>query len=203
MVAGAVAAGAAVVMLAGRLSGSGAAGPLSSADLASWTSTPNTLPTGGASSAAVKWCLDDAKGFPGAGATPRISNADIRGKVASMVITQGNDALYCLAGPDGTGMAMGMPPTATVPAGRITIETTGSRGRGAAEFNYALGSAGPDVTKITLHDHGHVVHATLDHGRWTAWWPNGNPDGLLSGNVVLTLTDGTTRTIHSKSLMRW
>lgn len=68
----------------------------------------------------------------------------------------------------------------------------------------AADAVGSDVEKVTVRDHGHTVQATVQDGRWTAWWPDGNPDGLLTGTVTLTLTlrDGTTRTVDADALMR-
>lgn len=95
-------------------------------------------------------CLD-ATDLNGTGADPVISNADLRGKVASMVVTRGDVSAYCLAGSDG----------------------------GDEELNSVVGWAGSDVEGITVRDHGHTIEATIQGGRFTAWWPDGDPDGTL------------------------
>ncbi|MFJ8001141.1 hypothetical protein ACIQ7D_29120 [Streptomyces sp. NPDC096310] len=200
--AGGLAAGVAFVAVTGGLPGVGGAGPLPSSELASWTPTPNALDiSAGKGSAAEKACLDTVGQHPGKG-SPSIVNADVRGKVASMIVMWGDEeASYCLAASDGTGISMAIDPTAEVGAGAITLDTLGARGSDAGEFNYALGSVGSDVKDVTVRDSGKTVHATVQDGRWTAWWPDGNPDGLITGTLTLTLTDGTNRTVTGDELM--
>ena len=198
--AGALAAGLAVLtVVGGGVPGLGGSGPLSSAELASWTGTPKGLDTAGdEGSAAEKWCMDSAAEY---GSGPAVvSNGDIRGSVASMVITRGGDAVYCLAASDGTGISMAISPVSDLPADGIDMDTLGARGEDDGQFNYALGSVGSDVEKVTVRDHGHTVLATIQDGRWTAWWPQGDPLGLITGTVTVTLTDGTTRTIEGPKL---
>ncbi|WP_405895005.1 hypothetical protein OG272_26160 [Streptomyces sp. NBC_00104] len=200
--AGALAAGLAVLTATGGLSGLpgvGPQGPLSSAELASWTGTPRSLDSAGAEgSAAEKACLDLTKDY-GSGPAD-VSNADIRGSVASMVVSRGGDAAYCLAASDGNGITMSVSPALDLPADGIELDTYGARGEGSGQVNYAVGSVGSDVEKVTVRDRGHTVHATLQDGRWTAWWPEGDRYGLLTGTVTLTFTDGATRTIQSPDL---
>lgn len=203
--AGALAVGGAFVAMTGGLPGTGAAGPLSSAELASWTGTPKGLDTAqGKGSGAADYCLDATQRMgtvigTGTG-TPKVSNADIRGDVASMVITRSGDAAYCLAGSDSTGVAMTISPVGALPARGIALDTYGARGSGDEEFNYVVGMAGSDVKKVVVHDHGKTVHATLQGGRWTAWWPDGQPEGLLTGTFTVTFTDGSSHTVTAKSL---
>lgn len=197
---GGLAAGLAFVAVTGGLPGFRDAGPLSSSELATWTSTASELNASAHNdSAAEKWCLESTKD-QGGSASPKVTNADVRGSVASMVITRGDDASYCLAGSDG-GVSMVIDPVAKAPADGITLDTLGARGNDSAEFNYALGSVGSDVKNIVVRDHGRTVTATVQDGRWTAWWPDGSPDGLISGNITLTLTDGTTRTVTDDDLL--
>ncbi|MFJ2554784.1 MULTISPECIES: hypothetical protein [unclassified Streptomyces] len=200
--AGGLAAGVAFVAVTGSLPGLGGSGPLPSSELASWTPTPNALDiSADKGSAAEKACLEVAGERPGS-PSPTIVNADVRGKVASMIVMWGaEDASYCLAASDGTGISMAIDPTAEVAAKAISLDTLGARGSDAGEFNYALGSVGADVKDVTVRDSGKTVHATVQDGRWTAWWPDGNPDGLITGSVTLTLTDGTTRTVTGDALM--
>lgn len=201
---GVLAAGAAVVAVAvagGGLLGIGGSGPLSSAQLATWTSTPHSLNTAsGEGSKVEKQCLEFTKDFGDAGSRPEISNAEIRGSVGSMIITRAGDATYCLMGSDASGIAMAVSDVAKLPADRIDLDTYGSRGEGSGLLNYALGSAGSDVKEITLHDRGKTIHALVQDGRWTAWWPKGHPDGLITGTFTLTLKDGTTRTVEGDAL---
>ncbi|MEI5527894.1 hypothetical protein WB401_14320 [Streptomyces brasiliscabiei] len=200
--AGALAAGLAVLTATGGLSGLpglGSQGPLSSAQLASWTGTPSSLESAGEEgTAAEKVCLDKTEDYgPG---PAEVSNADIRGSVASMVVDRGGDTVYCLAASDGTYITMGISPVSELPGDGINVDTLGARGEGDGQFNYVLGSVGADVEKVTVRDHGHTVHATIQDGRWTAWWPQGDPLGLIAGTVTVTLTDGTTRTFEGEEL---
>ncbi|MFI6702597.1 hypothetical protein ACIBJC_27255 [Streptomyces sp. NPDC050509] len=200
--AGGLAAGVAFVAVTGGLPGFGG-GPLPSSELASWTAAPNALDTSAdKGSAAERKCLEvtgeDKPGKP----SPTIVNADVRGKIASMIVMWGkDDASYCLAASDGTYISMAISSTAKAGAGVLTLDTLGARGSDAGEFNYALGAVGADVEDVTVRDSGKTVHATVQDGRWTAWWPDGNPDGLITGTVTLTLTDGTTRTVTGEELM--
>ncbi|WP_200308572.1 hypothetical protein [Streptomyces adelaidensis] len=199
--AGALAAGLAVLTATGGLSGLpfGSQGPLSSAELASWTGTPSSLGSAGEEGAAAeKACLDLTKDY-GSGPAD-VSNADIRGSVASMVVSRGGDAVYCLAASDGNGITMSVSPALDLPADGIELDTYGARGEGSGQVNYAVGSVGSGVEKITVRDRDRTVEATVQDGRWTAWWPEGDPKGLLTGTVTLTFTDGTTRTVESTEL---
>ncbi|MFI1332101.1 hypothetical protein ACH4U7_18535 [Streptomyces sp. NPDC020845] len=198
--ASACAAGAAFTFVTGGLPDQGDNGPVSSAELVSWTGTPKALDTAeGKGSAAADQCLDLTAG-QGTG-TARISNADIRGDVASMVVTRSGDASYCLAGSDGTGFAMAISPVVKLPADGLDLDTYGARGSGDSEFNYVVGAVGADVQEVVVRDYGKTVRATVEDGRMTAWWPGGKPDGLLTGTFTITLKDGTSRTVPANSLM--
>ena len=197
--AGALAAGLALVAVNGGLPGTGGSGPLSSSELAGWTGTAKGMDAAARGSAAGKWCLD-ATDPDGTGAEPVISNADLHGKVASMIVTRGSRSAYCLAGSDG-GVSMGISAARAQPDGHIKVDTLGSRGSGDEELNYVVGWAGSDVEGITVRDHGHTTRATVEDGRFTAWWPHGNPDGLLTGTFTLHLADGSTRTVEGASLL--
>ncbi|RDG33709.1 hypothetical protein DVH02_31150 [Streptomyces corynorhini] len=198
---GGVAAAMALVAVTGGLRGS--SGPLSSSELASWTGSPNALDTSaGRGSDAEKWCLAALDDSPRTEDSIRVSNADVRGTVASMVVNRDGDAWYCLAASDDGGIAMAIDPVAeSVAADAISLDTLGARGSDDTEFNYALGSVGADVQDVTVRDNGKTVHATLQDGRWTAWWPGGSPDGLISDAITLTLKDGSTRTVTDDELL--
>ncbi|MCX4993523.1 hypothetical protein [Streptomyces sp. NBC_00568] len=178
-------------------------GPLSSAELASWDSNATALsPSTPEGAAAKKLCLGTSAEGAGKDTAAVISNADIRGSVASMIITRGADTQYCLAGSDGSAFLMAVDGVAARVADEaITVDSLGAGGSGSSRLNYALGSVGPDVAKVTVKDSGRSVNATVQDGRWTAWWPGGNPDGLLTGTVTLTLTNGTTRTVPAETVV--
>ncbi|WP_051767484.1 hypothetical protein [Streptomyces sp. NRRL S-37] len=95
---------------------------------------------------------------------------------------------------------MSVSPVGALPARGIALDTYGARGSGEEEFNHVVGTAGSDVEKVVVHDPGKTVHVTLQDGRWTAWWPDGRLEGLLTGTFTVTFTDGSSHTVTAKSL---
>lgn len=175
--------------------------------MATWTGTAGDLnDVNRTGSSALGWCLRKWEWAPGEGGGGDLSNVDIRGTIASMIITRYSHAAYCLAGSDGSGVVVPIGPAVEVPADGITLDAQGARGSGSARFQYAVGSMGSDVKEITVRDHGRTVHATvrqirtLYYGRWTAWWPDSDSHDVLTG--TLTINDGTRRTVNADSLMK-
>ncbi|MFJ9968595.1 hypothetical protein [Streptomyces avermitilis] len=205
MMAGALAASAALLVVTADPPGQGGSGPLSAAEVATWTGTASDSNDAGFS---FGWCIKETKRASGEGGPGEISNVDIRGTIASMIVTRHGRAAYCLAGSDGSGVAVAIGPAVEVPGDGVTLDAQGARGSGSARFHYAVGSMGSDVKEITVRDHGRTVHATvrqiwsLPYGRWTAWWPDSDSHDLLTGTLTLTLNDGTTRTVNADSLMK-
>lgn len=68
-------------------------------------------------------------------------------------------------------------------------------------FTVVTGYAGPDVTRVTVDPpEGPDVVASLQDGRYTAWWPSptaraANPDAGQGWSYTVTLVDGTTRRV--------
>lgn len=182
--------------------GQSGTGPLSSAELASWTSTPTPVdPSTDLGATTRKWCLDRMTDAPGAGEPVTITNADFRGKVTSMIVNRGGNAMLCYVASDTSGLWETIDPAKPVAADAITYDTGGSHGNGAATFNYAEGSAGADVKAITMQNGGRTFQITVQNGRWTAWWPGSDGQAGVPGTVTLTLTGGTTRTVSGASLL--
>ncbi|MFF8729506.1 hypothetical protein ACF073_23855 [Streptomyces sp. NPDC015171] len=207
--AGALAASAALLVVPADPPGQEGSGPLTAPEVATWTGTAGDLnDADGTGHAALGWCLDKWEWAPGEGGGGDLTNVDIRGSIASMIVTRYSHTAYCLAGSDGSGVAVAIGPAVEVPADGITVDAQGARGSGAARFHYAVGSMGSGVKEITVRDHGRTVHATVRHirslyyGRWTAWWPDSDSDNALTGTLTLTLDDGTTRTVNADSLMK-
>ncbi|MFD9390307.1 hypothetical protein ACFWBB_06100 [Streptomyces sp. NPDC060000] len=207
--AGALAASAALLAVAADPPRQGGSGPLSAPEVATWTRTAGDLiDASSTGSSPLVWCVKETKGASGEGGPGELGNVDIRGTVASMIVTRHSHAAYCLAGSDGSGVAVAIGPAVEVPADGITLDAQGARGSGSARFHYAVGSMGSDVKEITVRDHGRTVHATvrqirtLPYGRWTAWWPDSDYRDLLTGTLTLTLVDGTTRTVDADSLTK-
>ncbi|MFI9269767.1 hypothetical protein ACIGXM_03450 [Kitasatospora sp. NPDC052896] len=195
--AGALAAGAAVVGV--TLHDRANSGPLSSAELSSWTSNPTPVDTStGPGATTLKWCLN---GMPDAGGPVTITNADLRGKVTSMVVARGGTVMLCYVASKNSGLSMSIGAVKPVAHDVITYDTGGSHGSGSATFNYAEGLVGADVKAVTMKDAGRTFEVTLDNGRWIAWWPGSDHDnGGVPDSVTLTLADGTTRTVTGDSL---
>jgi hypothetical protein len=204
-IAGTVAvAGALVVVVQHAVPFSGGpGGPLTTAELAAWTSTPGRLDVSrGRGAAARSWCLDEMKDAPGAGKRATITNGDFRGKVASMIVHRGGNAMLCLTGSDGTGLWELVDPVRAVAPDAVTVDSAGSHGDKDTGFTYVEGSVGSDVREVSVRDAGRSFSATVQDGRWTAWWPTPDPHGTVTGSVVLGLADGTTRTVSSAGLSR-
>ncbi|MEU6393602.1 hypothetical protein [Streptomyces sp. NPDC046939] len=208
--AGGLAAGAALVAvtLSAQPSAPGGSGPLSSAEVATWTSTAHRPKQ---SDVAFSHCFEKAMDVnAGSGRPGAISNWDRRGTTVSMIVTSNYRSAYCLAGSQGPGMAVPITSKAqdTVSANDITLDAQGALGKGSARFRYAVGLAGQDVKEITVRDQGRTVHATVEQmttsslpwSRWTAWWPESEAHDQMTGTLTLTLKDGTKRTINGASL---
>ncbi|MFD5074342.1 hypothetical protein [Streptomyces sp. NPDC058371] len=208
-VVGVLAAGAALVTVTADPPKPGGSGPLSSAQVATWTGTPGALTdAGNVQHSPLVWCVRATKEASGEGGPGTLSNADSRGTIASMIITRHERTMYCLAGSDGSGVTIPIDPVAKVDvaADGITLDARGAVGSGSARFSYAVGSMGADVEAITVYDHGRTVHATvrqirsLPYGRWTAWWPSEGSPTAQSSTLTITFSDGTTRTVSADSL---
>jgi hypothetical protein len=208
-VVGILAAGAVLVAVTADPPRPDRSGPLSSAQVATWEGTPGALTdAGNTQHSPLVWCVRATKEASGEGGPGTLSNADSRGTIASMIITRHEQALYCLAGSDGSGVTIPIDPVAKagVAADGITLEARGALGSGSARFSYAVGSMGSDVAAITVHDHGRTAHATvrpirsLPYGRWTAWWPSNGTQDPESSTITITFSDGTTRTVSTDSL---
>lgn len=187
---------------------SGGTGPLSSAEVATWTSTahrPDQRDV--AFGNCFRQALDVNEGRVRSGV---IHNWDRRGTTMSMIVTSNYRSAYCLAGPEGPGVAVPVTSDAEgeVSANGITLDAQGALGKGSARVRYVVGLAGEDVKEITVRDQGRTVHATVDQmktlpwGRWTAWWPDSEAKDHTVGTLTVTLKDGTKRTINGESLTK-
>jgi hypothetical protein len=196
--AGAAAAGAAVLAVSGSLPGTEDSGPLSSSQLAGWTPGAEPLDTTTAEGReARKECLEVTEQYGDDTAPTTVTSADIRGSVASMVISDGSLSVYCLAASDGGAMSLRVERNSPdLAADAVMVDSLGARGSGSAQLNWALGFVGREVKKVTVRDSGRTIEATVQDGRWTAWWPQGDPEGIFD-TVTVTLVDGSTRTVSA------
>ena len=89
-------------------------------------------------------------------------------------------------------------------AGAVTLP--GRLGVGTIEgwFTWVTGYAGSDVTGVTVHPPvGPDVEASLEDGRFSAWWPAGEARGDNPGvggawTYTVTLADGTTQRVQAQ-----
>jgi hypothetical protein len=176
--------------------------PASASVLASWTTDPTNVDTStGPGSTTLKWCLDSDPGLSG---PTTVTNADLRGKVTSMIVSRGGTTLLCYVASGNGGFSMSIGNAQTIPHDEITSDTGGSHGDGSDTFNYAEGLAGSDVKAVTMTADGHTFEVTVENGRWTAWWPGSAGDrGGVIDTATLTLTNGTTRTVPGSTLYTW
>jgi hypothetical protein len=87
-----------------------------------------------------------------------------------------------------------------------TVSLPGRLSLGTIEgwFTWVTGYAGSDVTGVTVHPPvGPDVKASLDGGRFSAWWPAGEARGDNPGvggawTYTVTLADGTTRHVEAE-----
>ncbi|MFI5620544.1 hypothetical protein [Streptomyces sp. NPDC051567] len=173
--------------------------PLNSSALASWTASPTHVDTSkGSGAATLKRCLDTMDGDDG---PATITNADLRGKVTSMVIRRGGTNVLCYVAPENGVTWMQIGDTKPVAPDVITYETGSAIGADPDIFNQATGLAGSDVRSVTMTAQGRTFEVIVENGRWTAWWPGSPEDkGGVLDTATLTFTDGTTRTIPGPSL---
>jgi hypothetical protein len=61
-------------------------------------------------------------------------------------------------------------------------------------FSWTHGYVGRDVTGVTVHPpSGPDVEASVDGGRFAAWWPEANPGATEASTYTVSLADGSTR----------
>jgi hypothetical protein len=85
--------------------------------------------------------------------------------------------------------------------GAVTVPGRLSLGTKDGWFIWVTGYAGNDVTRVTVDPPvGPDVEASLEGGRFAAWWPSGEARGDNPGvggawSYTVTLADGTTRRV--------
>jgi hypothetical protein len=126
--------------------------------------------------------------------------------VTSLFVNRGGYAMLCIVAADSTGFwEMDADPTAPqqtpAPTG-ITIDSQGGHGGGATGLGYVEGRTGVDVSSISLSAAGRTFTATVENGRWAAWWPDASGTGNLDGPLTVTSADGTQSTVSVASLQR-
>jgi hypothetical protein len=188
---------------------------------ASWTAKPATLPppTAAAAATTCRTALDMRD--QGAG----VVIAERRGGWTYVLLDGPGEEGACLM-PDDLVGTRGVtarrsgffgsydtdPPQAPTPARDSIIETESMEGAVSLPgrlsvrtidgwFIWVSGYAGRDVTAVTVDPPvGPDVEASLEGGRFAAWWPAGEARGKNPGvggawSYTVTLTDGTTRRV--------
>ena len=177
----------------------------SSADLASWTSAATPATTGGPG---AQWCDRALQDAPGNGSPQTVTDADLRGRIASEIVLRAGHVFLCMAGTQGQGFWDTLDPVpAHLGAGTVLVDTSGAHGvgiTGDAGFAYASGFAGGDVRSVILHSAGHNTTALIQGRRWTAWWPIASFRAYAPQHDTVTIdyADGTTRTVAESTLFQ-
>ncbi|WP_042364832.1 hypothetical protein [Streptacidiphilus neutrinimicus] len=134
-------------------------------------------------------------------------DADLRGQVASGIVTRAGRVCLCMSAERGDGSWDTLDPApARLRSRQVLIDTGGGHGVGGGDgrdgFGYATGFAGVGVRSATVHCDGYDTTALVRGGRWTAWWPLRFSDGVGDGTVTITCADGTSRTVPQAQLYR-
>lgn len=188
---------------------------------ADYRAVPVTLPPPAAASAAVT--CRSLLGMPDQGA--RVVIGERRGGWTYVLLDSPEEKGTCLM-PDGLlgessaaarrsgffGSYDPNPPEAPTPARDSLIETESMAGAVSLPrrlsvravdgwFTWVTGYAGRDVARVSVDPPvGPDVEASLEDGRFAAWWPSGEARGDNPGvgggwSYTVTLTDGTTRRV--------
>lgn len=170
----------------------------------SWTPTPEPLASGAASAAA-----DTCR-----------AALDVSGRATPELVAErrGDWTYVLLGGPGGEGSCL-MPNDVvgdTVPGDRQAFFGTYDPDRDVEDptlpsdglvevqsmegttdegwFAWTQGHVGSDVTGVTVHiPSGPDVQASVDDGRFAAWWPVDDPGRSPAWSYTVTLADGSTR----------
>lgn len=178
---------------------------------ASWT--PDPTPVSQADAQAVRdACVDAFAGMDGSSesvdpASLRVALTERRGDFVAMLLRSGNPDLSvaCVArsAPDSGSVESvdiaaggGSGPALTASPQRLTQGSIGQFG-GDQPASVTDGAVGAGVSAVTIHAGDLTVQATVETGRYGAWWPGpaftagdeGAPEPILSYD--LTLEDGT------------
>lgn len=179
---------------------------------ASWTPTPEPL-TPARTAAAAATCRADL-GIPDRGGQALI--AERRGTWTYVLVSDPKAEGSCLmrndvVGQDPTGHEVFGDYYDTDPAKAPTVardriaeigNTQASTDQGwlrEAWLTWTYGYVGSDVTGVTVHTPlGFDVEASVDNGRFAAWWPSDPPssenlDVMGPWSYTVTLVDGSTR----------
>lgn len=178
---------------------------------ASWTATPERL-TSAETSAAAATCRTNF-GMSESGEATLV--AERRGKWTYVLISEPTAEASCLmrndvVGKNPSGQLFGSSDTEPPEAPTVTrdrIDETGSMAGSVDEgwlrrdtwLTWTYGYVGRDVVGVTVHTPlGFDVEASVDKGRFAAWWPSDPPssrnlDVMGAWSYSVTLADGTTR----------
>lgn len=180
--------------------------------LASWTPTPQAL-TSAETAAAAGTCRANF-GIAASGEAALL--AERRGKWTYVLLSGPQGEASCIMRNDvvgqdpGHGEVLGnyhAEPEAvpTVEPDRIVEMASQSSSidegwlRKESWLTWVDGYAGDDITGVTVHTPlGFDVEASVDHGRFAAWWPSAMPssknlDVMGAWSYTVTLADGSTR----------
>ena len=173
-------------------------------ELASWTSDATPAAVG---SPGARWCAQALRDAPGDGSPQTVTDADLRGRIVSEIVSRAGQVFLCMAGAQGQGFwdTIDAVP-ADLAARAVVVDTGGAHGVGSGDagFAYATGFAGGDVRSVAVESAGHTTRALIQDHRWTAWWPIASFAAYSpqSDTVTITYTDGSSRTTPESALFR-
>ncbi len=170
---------------------------------AAWTASP-TAPAPGELAAAETACAARPPNPPpGVPALPtEVALADTRGPFTLLLFgtnTAGSGVLLCMSGPDGTqlSIAAGNNQPAPPGAGQVTLDRLQAGSANGKPYTVAEGSAGSEVSAITLAlTDGSQVAATVGNGLFLAWWPG---TATVTSATMATPSGTTTQAINPPS----
>lgn len=135
---------------------------------AGWSSTP-TPPSPTQLAAAGANCKQHS---PIAGLPPVLT--DTRGPFTFVVYANQRESAECISGPSFTSVSGSMSSAPIeVPAGQVLLRTDHETRRDGQAYSFADGHTGSGVRGVKLVlDDGKAVQATVENGRFVAWWPS-------------------------------
>ena len=159
------------------------------AAFAGWTSTP-TPAAAGQTATATAACQARLRAAGSSAADSPVSLVDTRGPFTLLVFGDSASTALCVSGATFTSITPSEPPAVpAVSSGNVVVGHASYTSRNGQPYTLIEGQVGSSVTGVglVLGDGSHVT-ATVNGGRFAAWWPG--VDGIASAQV--TTAQGTT-----------
>jgi hypothetical protein len=119
-----------------------------------------------------------------------------------VIVSNGEYAAWCVGSDSTTPMYLlldgpGYEPTSPT-ADSVTLGPSGAR-LPPNGYGFAADRAGDDVIRVTLHEDGLTIEATVANGSWTAWWPSDDETSLITGALDITDASGRVSSVSADS----